>query len=72
MIHWLATAINVYALHPLTSKGYQWWSGEGSDLTYLAVILGLWHRHNCHEQRCWRIVRHGQTHCRKHKDRTCN
>jgi hypothetical protein len=68
VIHWLETAFRVYFLHPLTSKGYQWWSGAGSDLGYATLIATMLHRHNCHKNGCWRIVRHGHTHCRKHEN----
>lgn len=70
MIHWLQTAINTYLLHPLHGNGYQWHSGAGSDLqeiTLLGLFVGLWHRHNCHHRRCFRVVRHGKTHCPKHE-----
>lgn len=42
--------------------GYQACSG----LFGLGVLGTFWHRHNCHEDGCWRIVRHGRLHCRKH------
>lgn len=48
-------------------QGYNFWSGNTApnpwDLPILAVF---WHRHNCHEEGCWRIVRHGHTHCKRH------
>lgn len=54
------------------------WQGFGSDFGELALIAGLgaaWHKHSCHQERCWRLSRHiitdadGVTHgaCRKHR-----
>lgn len=54
-------------LDPLHGDGYQFWSGIGSGSPLFAGLLVFWHRHNCHERRCWRVVRHGKTHCRKHE-----
>jgi hypothetical protein len=67
MIDWLSHAFSTYVLHVQHGAGYQWWSGTGSDLTYFAVLCAFWHRHNCHEPRCLRVVRHGQTHCPRHR-----
>jgi hypothetical protein len=62
-------------MHPLHWLGLDggapaaWWQGPGSDLGYLAVIGGLWRKHNCHRRRCWRIGRHqvdGTPWCDKH------
>lgn len=74
MIHWLSTAFSTYALHPLHNNGYQWWSGAGSDLsevTLLIAITALLRRHNCHQHGCWRLSwhahpEHGHPVCRKH------
>ena len=61
-------------LHPLHGNGYQWWSGEGSDIGEAAIIGGLvaiLRRHNCHEYRCWRLAWHpdpetGHPLCKRH------
>jgi hypothetical protein len=57
--------------HPLENAGYQFWSGLGSDLGYIAGLIALWRHLNCGAPRCLRIGRHptadGQHHlCRKH------
>jgi hypothetical protein len=47
--------------HPLAGRGYQFWSGIGSDVTELAMLGWLYaflRRHNCHARRCWRLGRH--------------
>lgn len=31
----------------------------------LGIIGTLWHRHNCHTDRCWRPVRNGKTLCKR-------
>lgn len=59
-------------------KSYNLWSGIESDASQLAqaaalitLVLGFWHRHNCHEKGCLWPVRHGKTHCPRHeKDET--
>lgn len=30
-------------------------SGWIPDLTMLSIVVGWWHKHNCHEDGCWRI-----------------
>lgn len=70
MIHWLETALRTYVLHPLHANGYQWWSGLGSGSAWLGGLAMVWHRHNCHQKGCWRIVRHGRTHCPRHQEET--
>lgn len=59
---------------------YGFFSGFGSDLGEIALaggvatlIAGLWHKVNCHNERCWRIGIHhvagGQyVVCRKHNN----
>ena len=40
---------------------YNFWSGSGSDLGEVAIVVGLaglYRRHNCQVRRCWRIGRH--------------
>lgn len=51
---------------------YGFWSGFGSDLgevTLIAAVLGMWHRHQCHTKGCWRIGKHvvsGTPWCTRH------
>ena len=69
--HWLAVHTGT-----LNEPGgyYGFWSGFGSDLgevTLLAAVLGVYHRHNCHTKGCWRIGRHvvaGTPWCNRHHE----
>ena len=51
---------------------YLAWSGWVSDIgeiTLIAAIFGLYHKHNCHEKGCIRIGKHifdGTPYCTKH------
>jgi hypothetical protein len=59
MIH--ATLIANWLFHPLFGKGYQFWSGAGSDiseLTLLGIALGAWKHVNCAVPWCVRFGRH--------------
>lgn len=53
-------------------RGYNFWSGIGSDIGEVAIIGGLIQivRHlNCHQHRCWRIGRFTHGHlklCARH------
>lgn len=63
-----------YLLHPLTGKGYQFWSGIGSDfgeVTILGGLLMIYRKHECHLDTCHRPAwhphpEHGHPVCRKH------
>ena len=73
MIHWVRTAWETYALHPLRGNGYQWWSGAGSDLgevTLIGLALGAWKHINCEQPGCpfpgHRHPEHGRPVCRRH------
>lgn len=70
MIHWLQTAFSTYLLHPLTGRGYQWWSGSGSDLAYLGAVLAAYRHVNCEHPWCprpgHRHPDHGRPVCRRH------
>ena len=64
----------MWLFHPLWGDGYQFWSGIGSDLTYLFWPLAFvtWARHhNCHVKGCWRPghMYHdiGELRCRNHR-----
>lgn len=48
---------------PILANYSQWLSG----FTLLGGAAAIYHRHNCHEARCWRLVRHGKTHCPRHE-----
>ena len=44
-----------------SGRAYLAWSGAGSDIGELALlgaVGGMYHKHNCHQPRCWRIGRH--------------
>lgn len=65
-----------YLLHPLgvcvghaheymRCRGYNFWSGVGSDIGELTLATGVFSgillfvkHHNCHEHRCWRLSWH--------------
>jgi hypothetical protein len=46
-------------------KGYNFWSGIGSDLgevTLLTAVLATYWHHTCHVSRCWRLGRFDHGH----------
>ena len=53
-------------------KWYPWWSGPGSDLgelTLLVAMVAYFRGHSCHVKGCWRHGRHPYRHymlCAKH------
>jgi hypothetical protein len=63
-----------YFEHVLSGRGYQFWSGIGSDIGELTLLTAfvIWLRaHNCHVYRCWRMAwhphpDHGHPVCRHH------
>lgn len=72
-----------FLLHPLgvcqhgstyaACRGYNFWSGIGSDVGEVTLIIGLGVflvRHNCHQHRCWRMSWHegpdGHPVCKRH------
>jgi hypothetical protein len=72
---------SIWLLHPLgvcvgpavdACRGYNFWSGIGSDfseITLLAGVYMIWRKHNCHEVKCLRIGKHtvdGTPYCNKH------
>ncbi len=71
--HWLAyeTGSENTAGAP---PNYNFWSGFGSDLgeaTLVAAVLGIYHKHNCHQKRCLWIGRHlvdGTPWCNRHHE----
>lgn len=59
----------------LYGRGYQFWSGAGSDFGELSILIaiGMFFRHrNCHVKGCWRLGHpnpdHGWPACRKHHE----
>jgi hypothetical protein len=59
---WYWHPLGSYAAQIATGRGYQFWSGVGSDLGeltlvtgLLVVIAGLWHHHCCEVQGCYRL-----------------
>lgn len=70
IIHWISTGFSVYILHPNRGQGYQWWSGPGGDLAYMAFLYTLLRKHNCYEHRC-PLIGHlkgddGHIRCKRH------
>lgn len=62
-----------WLLHPMAGRGYQFWSGIGSDISELTLVVGVGvflHHHNCIEKGCWRMghrdPEHGHPLCRRH------
>ncbi len=63
-----------YFEHVLSGRGYQFWSGIGSDVGELTLLTAfvIWIRQrNCHVNRCWRLAwhphpEHGHPVCRHH------
>lgn len=53
----IAHLLHYLGIDTATGPFYAFWSGFGSDLTYLGVFWALARRHNCHEPRCLRIGR---------------
>lgn len=67
MGHWLQNLIQLmfgFRNGDGNSPAYLFWSGAGSDLGELAIVVGLvsiYRRHNCQLKGCWRIGRHEYT-----------
>jgi hypothetical protein len=63
-----------YFEHILSGRGYEFWSGIGSDIGELTLLTAfiIWIRQrNCHVNRCWRLAwhthpEHGHPVCRHH------
>ena len=65
MLRFLA---HVLGLDNGSGRWYLWWSGFGSDLGELTIVLVIYHHLNCHQSGCWRPARHATGgYCRKHK-----
>jgi hypothetical protein len=53
--------LHTFGIDTTTGYWYAFWSGFGSDISELALLAGIfawYHKHNCHQLRCWRIGRH--------------
>ena len=75
--YWISVDPSWAYIHPLGGRGYQFWSGIGSDvgeITLLGALLAIWSKHNCHVHRCWRLSWHpskkygGHIVCRHHHE----
>jgi hypothetical protein len=68
---WLA---HLLGIDNEAGRWYAFWSGFGSDMsevTLIGLAFGAYHRHNCHQRRCWRIGRHtvgGSPWCDRHHE----
>jgi len=63
--------LHVLGVDDASGRWYLFWSGAGADLGYMAIFGGFWHKHNCHQARCWRLSRHvvdGTPWCNKHHE----
>lgn len=48
---------------------YGFWSGFVGDLFIFGTMVTFYKKHNCHQQRCWRVGKHvvdGTPYCSKH------
>lgn len=63
--HWLWVAFGIGGSGPV----YGFWSGFGSDIAELSIVVALWHMVNCHEKGCYRLGHHFKGHvvCHKHR-----
>lgn len=52
--------LHVFGIDNPSGPEYSFWSGVGSDLSYLSVFAVLYRKHNCHVRGCWRIGHHSQ------------
>lgn len=60
LLHWLAVHTGTYIPAGQYSEYYNFWSGFGSDLMYLSVVVGLihaWLNSRCHDHAC---LKHGR------------
>jgi hypothetical protein len=67
--------VHPYPESSSTPWTYQLYSGFLPALTVLTLlgsVLSLWHLHNCHQDRCWRLGKHrvdGTPWCSRHQGR---
>lgn len=50
---------------------YLWWSGIVGDIALVGGATAIYHKHNCHEPRCYRIGKHtvdGSPWCNHHHE----
>lgn len=50
--------LHTFGIDNPSGRWYAFWSGAGSDLSYLGVFAVLFRKHNCHVNRCWRLGHH--------------
>lgn len=69
----IASIVAHWLFQPLHGLGYQFWSGIGSDVSELTLVLGLaayLRHHNCHVRHCprlqWKPTAAGDQVCRRH------
>jgi hypothetical protein len=58
--HWLASVTGSENT-PGTPPNYNFWSGFGSDIAEVTILIGLislYKKKNCHKRWCWRIGHH--------------
>lgn len=72
ILHFLIHLCGIdYGLSYGHASWYNFWSGFGSDLGLFGAAGTLYWKHNCHQDRCWRIGRYpsgdGYHHCYKHR-----
>lgn len=63
----------IWLIHPLIGRGYQFWSGIGSDFSEIAIIgavLAHIRHHNCSIPHCPRIA-HKKYEIKETKQYTC-
>lgn len=65
-MRWVA---HLLGLDNASGAWYLFWSGFFGDITIIGGVITLYHKHNCHAPRCWRIGKHqldGTPYCTKH------
>lgn len=50
--------LHFFGITNASGEPYLFWSGAGSDISEIAILGGMWHAFNCHEQGCWRPGHH--------------
>lgn len=55
-MHWLAHFFG-FSAGDGNGSPYLFWSGAGSDMAYIGVLIAILRRYNCHQPRCLRLGR---------------
>jgi hypothetical protein len=66
----MVALLHLLGVDDVSGRWYAFWSGAGSDLSYLSVFVVLFRKHNCHVKNCWRIGHHevgGFMLCHRHR-----